>query len=753
MGKKAPAWREEILRSKHKWYLGGGRALLWAPEFPQHLASPGFWDHAVYLDTALPRLFTVTFLEGAKPLALGSERGEWLPSHLTVVHNSQGLTITERRSLLPDDTLTSRLVLHNSKGKPRTLDVVQWGIIDLSPTLAVDDVRCENGRMSLACKHFTPTQRLNLEYRLTYALAPGVTSHQVAISEAGGAQPAWRLTPFAEAPGARLADTIVASGGIQKRQGAPAGSGQLFVALHHRVQVPARKRAVVTALCNVSAAGAETAALDAVLGGADPVELSVGSWESFFASVPEFRCSDPFIEKYYWYRWYGLRLNMVTQQANNLAHPCVFEGTNAGHFRHAVSYSAWCHMLETRWMQDPAVAQGSLLNFIANQHSSGSLPSRINTGLAETRASGIYHANWGEAVIALDDVRRDDTFLEAIYEGLTKYASYFDRERDKKKTNLYDVVSQNETGQEYAPRYLVADEKADEWGPFRLKGVDATVYMYWLYAALARIARRLARLSEGARWQRKAERTGKAIVKKMWNKKLKLFCDVNPETNEQSPVKSCTSFYPFLTQAPTKSHLAAFKKHLFNKDEFWTPFPAPSTSLDEELANPDGLWKAKRMRCPWNGRTWLMTNSHIAEAIGRAAIRFKDQKLRRRAVQFLRKFIKMLFLDGDIERPTSYEYYNPITGQPPYFRGVDDYMHSWIVDLIIKYVAGVRPSDGRLCVDPFNFGLRRFTITNLRIRGHEVEVHYRRSSGIKVFVDGHLKARAPKPKPIYLALD
>jgi len=743
---------EDILRSTHKWFLGGGRSLLWAPDSPKCLTTLGFWDHAVHLDTPVPHPFTLSVLDRGAPLQFVSQRGDWVPSHLSVTHTAKGLTIAEDRALLPDDTLAARLTLRNTTAKARTLDLVLWSVLPTSPILGLDDVAVADGRITLTRNHLTESGDLNLAYRVTYALTPQTTSHQVSVCEPTPPEPCWSHTPFTESFTRELANTVVTTGGPDTRQGEPPRDSHVYLGLHLRIKLPPRKDITVSALCNISPPDAQAESLEAVLEGADPIALSQDNWQRFFESVPHFTSSDAYLEKYYWYRWYGLRLNMVQPTGKQLEYPCVFEGTNAGHFRHAISYSAFAHMFETRWMHDPAVAKGSLFNFLANQSTSGVLPSRINTGLAESRAEGLYHANWGDAVLALHQVHPDDAFLEESYEDLCRYATYLDRERDRKSTGLTTIVNQGETGQEYSPRYLAASERADQWVSFQLKGVDATVYAHQLFAALTWIARRLSRATEGARWNRRAERAAKAIVKKMWDGKLKLFCDVVPKTGERSPVKTATCFYPFLTDLPNKSQLAALEKHLFNPDEFWTPYPVASTALTEELANPVGLWKGRRQRCPWNGRVWPMTNSHIAEAIAHTAIRTKNPKLRKRAAEFIGKFIRMLFADGDLERPTSCEHYNPLTGQPSWFKGVDDYMHSWVVDLIIKYVAGVRPTEGRLCIDPFDFGLSHFALTNLRIQGHEVDVHYRKGTGMKVHIDGHLIARTRKLEPVYLGL-
>jgi len=130
-----------------------------------------------------------------------------------------------------------------------------------------------------------------------------------------------------------------------------------------------------------------------------------------------------------------------------------------------------------------------------------------------------------------------------------------------------------------------------------------------------------------------------------------------------------------------------------------------------------------------------MANSHVAEAVARAAIEH-DPALRETAAEFIHRFICMLFLDGDPTRPNCYEHYNPETGRPSIYRGFDDYQHSWVNDLIVKYVAGFRPTGGAgFVVDPFPFALEALRLTRLPFRGREIEVELE-DNEFSVRVDG-----------------
>jgi hypothetical protein len=173
-----------------------------------------------------------------------------------------------------------------------------------------------------------------------------------------------------------------------------------------------------------------------------------------------------------------------------------------------------------------------------------------------------------------------------------------------------------------------------------------------------------------------------------------------------------------------------------NPKEFWTSYPIPSSAVDDPCFSSEAEWKGKRMNCPWNGRVWPMTNSHITEAIAQSAQRFKDSELRKNAADFISKFIRMMFFEGDPSRPNSFEHYNPFSGAPCLYRGIDDYQHSWVVDLIIKYVAGVRPETDRVVIDPFPFHLDHVIIDRLNVRGRTIKVECNRKS-YKVWVDGN----------------
>jgi len=752
---------QELLARDDKWYIAGGRELAYAPSLPAWTDVPGFWPYAWWFEWQAGPLFTVTVLdEQAKELPAKLVRRRWTPSH--VVHEyalPKKLRLVERRAMTANDALVSELTLHNNGAKTVKLNVVAWTCIATEEDAPGKDflVNIERDGGSFVWTRDVKDAQgaLSTRYAVTFGTAPAPATTCLCLSgRAYDNPPWWHWTPFFwKMRPEGLPDEFVAEAGPERR----GTNAFLFAAEHVALRVPARgKKTIVSA---ASVAATKQRAIEQrceALAMRRPIESAIKRCKEFFESVPQFRCSDPYIERYYWYRWWGIYACRVRPHDEHFPYPCVFEGVSS--FRALVSYSAQCHMLECRWMHDPALAQGSLLNFIHDQRDDGSFLSHIYNKLTPHTGRFIYHCNWGWGVRKLLEIHPSKEFLAQVYEPLAAYARYFDRQRDREHSGLYDVINQAETGQEYMGRYLFTDPLGDqfvegrrlEWKELepRLKGVDATTYIYELKKQLGWLAQKLGKRDEASTWAAEAETIKRAMLEKMWDPERAMFCDVNPETGERSPHDTAVSFYPFMTDVPGPDHVEAIRRHLLNPDEFWLPYPIPSTSAKSPYFSPDSEWKRWRMHCTWSGPTWLMTNSHAAEALGNAALTL-DERVRPWAVEFLKKFIRMLFLDGRLDRPTSYEYYHPFTGRPPFFRGVDDYMHSWIVELILKYIAGVQTLDGdRLVVEPLDFALKNFTVEKLYVRGRTVRITWRARKtdaapkGLTVSVNGRRRAHA-----------
>jgi len=718
---------------RDKWFVGGGRSVVYAPPFPLWDRVPGFWDGVHIADQHVPTLFCVIILDDAwQPIDWRWVGRRWTPEALEQHWVASGWRLRERRVIAPPDVCASHLELRLTRGRPRRVHVVWWSrqrvrADDAGYSLLDADVRDGRAALSLRLADGTPLA-------VSGGFDVPTDSYQLQLAEDTVDHPLWRVAPFGEKvrDGRLACERNVRVGVLTRRPGDgghPGADGVLHVGLHRACQVVPGESVPMEAWASLAFGAAPPQPPDGAV-----ILRSRTAWEEFLDDVPAFSCNDPAIETYYWYRWWGLRLHMIDPRARAHQHPSVVEGIDG--FRRHISYSAQCHLWETSWLCDPGLARGIMRNMIANQHANGMFPGSI--ALAGT--GGFYHADWSH-VWQVHQLHPDEDFLREVYGPLARYVEYMRSVRDHEGWHLFDVLDQGETGQEYMGRYLAADPHADDWRRIQLKGVGETVYVYQIARCLARIARLIGESAAG--WDREADLIREAIRGRTWDAAEEWFCDLVPPDGHRSPAHAATSFYPFLCDVAGPDHLGAIRRHLLNPNEFWTPWPIPAEGAAEPTFDPEAAWKRKRMSCPWNGRNWPMATCHAAEALARASDAAPD--LAPAAADLIRRFVRMMSYGDDPARPNCFEHYNPYTGAPSEYRGVDDYQHSWVVDLIIKYVAGVRPQDDdRLVVDPLPFGLRRFSLDGVRYRGHDVSVTWRRGEGLAVSVDGRERARSPR---------
>ncbi len=732
--------RLQALERQDKWFLSCGDGIIWAPPFPLTLHRPGFWDEALVYNHPFAPGFTVALVnhEGTE-VSLSELNRSWQPHRLTTEWCSPDqLVLREERFAQPGGRLVSRWTTHDAGATPDVVSETRYLVAfsaqpgeRVNKIERVDDESGLRWRRILFDRHEFP-----LEIKATLSVNGEVGSGEPRLaamrSEGTLSTPAWHHTPFWEhwesGESGGLRDGIEL-GGITE-------AGQVYLAVAIPLDNVATVEFSIEFVPRDRAAAGERDTEKGVAhhgstarGPGDPAT----PWVDFFDSFPRFNCSDEYLTRYYDYRIYGLRLNRLEGDCGHVRYPAVAEGI--GYFHVPITYSAQCHMWETRWSRAPDLARGSLLNFLAGQRENGSLHGRIYTN--HQLGTDFYHANWGDAVLAVDSVHDDLSFLERAYEGLCRYARWLDRTRDREVCGMYDVANHFETGQEYMSRYQVVFPHADRMGwqsGLSLKGIDVTVYAYQLKRALQRVARRLGLEMDSDYWASGADLIASSIAECMWDPAAAMFSDVNPTAMQPTRVKAAVCFYPLLTDLLDEHTLHQLVDHLVDPTEFGAPYPVPSSSMDDPLFSPFAEWKGKRHNCPWNGRTWPMINSHIVEGLIRQWHRGR-RNVGTVAVDILTRFVHMMFHNGDVDRPNCYEHYNPITGHPSVYRGIDDYQHSWVLDLLIRGVAGLEPMSDGIIVDPLPFELERVSLRGAVVRGRSIDIE-RTGNTIVATVDG-----------------
>ena len=113
----------------------------------------------------------------------------------------------------------------------------------------------------------------------------------------------------------------------------------------------------------------------------------------------------------------------------------------------------------------------------------------------------------------------------------------------------------------------------------------------------------------------------------------------------------------------------------------------------------------------------------------------------------------MRFEDGDLDRPTTAEHHHPLTGRPAVDAAGGRPDGGWLIDHILRYIAGVRPDEsGRLLIDPLPSSIEWFAVSRIFIGDHEIEVEWDQRAGLSLKVDDEPAGHAPVGKALSVHL-
>ena len=693
----------ELLARDDKWYLGCGDGAVFAPAFPLWLDVPGFWDGATLYQLELAPLFTITALdEEGHELALKLQSRRWTPAELTLEYRlSNGVTATEVRTVHPGGVFVSEWRLRALR--QARISLVAWTAQPdaAAPTLGsawtgvltfVRTLKDANGKA------------WPVGAELSCAGTPD--SWGAYVGSGSVPHPRWALTQFPErwrgdGLPRELRTARLASGGV------------LFAALHRACTVGGNGASATFAM-RIRPIAPDIAPSTPSRDAASPKQGTLGGlsrrrWQELLGRAPVFRCSDPYLETCYWYRWYGVWLSAMDGRAGAYTHPSLCEGPGEKHAPRAAAIATSAR--ELRWLGDPSHARGTLSVFLERQARDGALPARVL--LDGEGAVGTEPAPWGDALLAIDAAAPDDDYLRDVYPVLKRHVEWLLREKDKEQSGLFDA-SADPSSSESSPRFAGRSPSRP------LKAVDATVWAYTVLRALEKVAARAGNPDDVARWRDLGLRTMTAVRTRMWDGREGLFRDVEPGSFHPSPVHTAAGFYVYATDIANADHLQGLEKNLLDPDRFWSAFPVPSVAMDDLSFTPYADRGGDGDPAPRGGRTIPFVTSHVIDGVARASLAYAPH-LRRNAAQLLHRYVRLLFLDGDLGKPNCHAHYNPFTGHPV-GDGLDDHLLAPVADLILQYVLGIRPHSAGITIDPFPFGLEHAELTGLRVRGVSLDV-------------------------------
>ncbi len=503
--------------------------------------------------------------------------------------------------------------------------------------------------------------------------------------------------------------------------------------LQYEVVIPASSTREITIACAIDTDAAQARQhLDEVLKEKDPLAKNRQEWDRFYQEqVPQFECSDPKLNEIYAFRWFLLKFSTAGGNLGLFRYPVVLEGRQA--FQTYCCYSAPFMAMDLNWSMDPMIGFGQIADMVSVAYQDGRFPWYVSprtnqVPLDHPSRTGCSLLPWAAWKFYQIHGRKD--LLAQIYPGMKKNVQWWIADRDPDGNGLFEIDHQLETGM---------DDLNRRWRgprPHRYEAVDATVYAYLNLRAVANMARELGHDEDARDFNQSADKTAAALNAIAWDAKAACYRDRNPQTGELSDYTSVCTFYPLLTDVPTKDQLPLIRQHLLNESEFWLPHPIPALSRSDPEFDP-----VKRY---WAGPSWPAATCHVVEGFADTAKRL-DRSLLPQAAELLRRAVNNHFTP----RADFYERYDPFTGKPlSTFR---DYMHSWWIDLLIRHAAGLMPQDdGTIVIDPLLLGLEHFSLRSAPHRGHRVDVLFndaKEGPGVCVRIDGKAVYRNTEFQP------
>jgi putative isomerase len=212
---------------------------------------------------------------------------------------------------------------------------------------------------------------------------------------------------------------------------------------------------------------------------------------------------------------------------------------------------------------------------------------------------------------------------ERYFPRLQRYLEYWLVEMDANRNGLSEWMSAPHTGMDNQ------HERAGWWLDRFSEGVDLNCYLVRECRAFARLAGLAGEESLSQEYIRKADELSARIRQVMWDETEGFFFDHNGRTGEMlmsrhagwasaingQPVelirvKSASAFVALWAgvATPEQARRMVFE-HLFNAQEFWTPYPVAALAKSERWYSQD--WLPADLGCNWRAKTWIPINYMI----------------------------------------------------------------------------------------------------------------------------------------------
>lgn len=277
-----------------------------------------------------------------------------------------------------------------------------------------------------------------------------------------------------------------------------------------------------------------------------------------------------------------------------------------------------------------------------------------------------------QALLRIYEDTHDKNFLQEMFPKLKLYHEWLAGNRDFEGEGLISIISPFESGIDWKASFdevLRFNDGLGNWKLFlKAVSVDARNFLnrydlpkiysanYFIVKEVgvntvyAKDLEAMAKLSDivqdnsSSTFYTRSKKVAKKIFDTMYDKESCAFFDVYDRDFKKIKVLTPTIFFPMvLDEISDKICGEVYKKHLFNRSEFYTPYPIPSLAANHASFNPG------ESPYIWRGPTWVIFNWFLYRCL-------KVRGYRSQAFQ-LKETVKKL-----IELSSFREYYNPFTG-------------------------------------------------------------------------------------------
>jgi len=482
------------------------------------------------------------------------------------------------------------------------------------------------------------------------------------------------------------------------------------------------------------------------------------------SDIPYIDVPDPAIEKAIVYRWWGERYNTLDTNEPGYVYqyPTTIEGVNL--YQNSVVLTQPMHLQDTKWIRNPYLAYGQILNVGELSGSSAFLDSPGHTSWNNhysqyigTAGLEAYQVQGGGKEIA----DRFASYFEG--DGVGQLEHYDGNDNDLIAYDTYYMPGNDAD----AISFGYPKSNASAPGARTIERPESA-YVYGDFSAASQLyALAGADQAKVDAMQAKGEAVRDSILDNLWSPTMRMFLAA---TSYGATSAATANGKPNPLPLEERSLIPARESNLY---DIYAENLIPQEDADEYV---DGLrflrygdnfpifpfYTANQYdRTAYNiGGSNNFSNINFAVQYRgvRSALRYYDPEQKYITPQYAERLLQWMawsvYPNGDVSAPNQGEYYsnwNPttktFTRNNPYHVMLGNMNYIYIEDM-----AGLQPrSDDLIQLWPIDLGYDHFMVNNLRYHDHDVTIvwdqdgsHYGLGTGYTLYVDGEKKVTADK---------